>query len=67
MDFRTYAERLDYLKELVLKNRLPSPQTLANKFECSERTVRRMINMLRDQGLDIRYDVKLKKYTCGPQ
>lgn len=65
MDFILYTERLEYLKYLAVRNRLPSPQTLADKFDCSERTVRRMINVLRDRGFEIRYDVKAQKYISS--
>ncbi len=64
MDFITYAARLEYLIDLARKDKIPSPHTLGKKFECSERTVRRMINVLRDKGFVIKYDAKNQKYSC---
>jgi len=64
MDFITYAARLEYLIDLARKNNIPSPHILGKKFECSERTVRRMINVLRDKGFAIRYNAKKQKYSC---
>jgi biotin operon repressor len=58
MDYKTYAQRLDYLKELIEKGQLLSPKDLSEKFECSERTIRKMINDLRESGIEIKYSRK---------
>jgi len=55
MDHLTYAKRLNYLLELVEKGNLSSPQQVANQFECSEKTVRNMINDLRSMGHPVKY------------
>jgi predicted DNA-binding transcriptional regulator YafY len=62
MDFRSYEKRLDYILELIQKNRLRSLQSVADKFDCSTRTIKRMLNHLRDRGHDIQYDRLQKKY-----
>lgn len=62
MSYNKYAERLDYLLEKIKKERLSSPKEIAERFECSEKTVRNMINNLRNQGFDIDYCRKSKKY-----
>lgn len=62
MDISTKFTRLLYLKELIQKEKLKSPTELAQTFECSEKTVRRMINTLRDVGVDIHYCKRRKKY-----
>lgn len=62
MNFLIYTERLAYLHDLLAKGALKSPEQLCRKFECSERTIRRMINHLRHQGLHIEYCKKNKKY-----
>ena len=62
MDFRSYEKRLDYILELIDKNRLRSLKDAAIKFSVSTRTLKRMINHLRDKGHDIRYDRLEKKY-----
>ncbi len=67
MDYKTYSQRLIYLKELIEKERLSSPQDLSEKFGCSERTVRKMINDLRDDGLEIKYSRKKLRYFIVSQ
>ena len=62
MDFITYNERLSYLLEKIEKGALYSPQQMAENFQCSERTIRRMIGRLRDKGFEIEYNKSDKKY-----
>ena len=62
MDYITYSKRLDYLFESIKKEKLESPQQLAEKFECSEKTIRNMVNVLRDNGAEIIYCKATKKY-----
>ena len=62
MDYFTYSQRLDYLLDLITRERLRSPGDIAGKFECSERTVRKMINDLRRRGYVIKYSRHDLKY-----
>jgi len=62
MDYRSYQKRLEYVLELIQKNRFRSLEATATRFECSTRTIKRMINNLRDQGHLIEYDRLQKKY-----
>ncbi len=62
MDYRSYEKRLEYILELIEKNRFRSVENAAMKFSCSTRTVKRMLNHLRDQGHDIQFDRLQKKY-----
>ena len=62
MDYITYAERLDYLLELINKGQAYSPKEIALKFSCTEKTIRNMINRLRENGEKISYCRKEKKY-----
>lgn len=62
MDYRSYEKRLDYILELIAKNRFRSLQATAKRFDCSTRTIKRMINHLRDRGHQIKYDRQTKKY-----
>jgi len=62
MDFRTYENRLSYLLELIEKQRLRSISDVAKRFECSNRTVKRMITHLRESGHNIHYERLEKKY-----
>lgn len=63
MDFRTYENRLSYLLELIEKQRLRSIGEVAKRFECSNRTIKRMLNHLRAQGHDVHYDRLQKKFV----
>jgi len=61
----TYSERknnLDYLLYLLEQNRLCSLDCVARKLNCSEKTIRRMLNDLRKEGHIIGYDRLNKKY-----
>ncbi|WP_376717520.1 HTH domain-containing protein [Mucilaginibacter terrae] len=62
MDFLSYEKRLNYVLELIEKGRFGSMEAAARRFDCSSRTVKRMINILREKGHDIRYDRRKKKY-----
>lgn len=62
MDYFAYSQRLDYLLEMIKKGRLSSPNQLAQRFECSERTIRRMIEHLKICGNRIEYCRTRRKY-----
>jgi predicted DNA-binding transcriptional regulator YafY len=62
MDYRSYQIRLNYVLELIEKNRFISVESAAQRFSVSTRTVKRMLDHLRDQGHDVQYDRKKKKY-----
>jgi biotin operon repressor len=62
MNYLTYSQRLTYMLELIEKGALNSPVDLSEKFNCSEKTVRNMINTLRLMGHDINYSKKWKIY-----
>lgn len=62
MDFLSYSERLDYLLEMINKGNVYSPKQIAQKFDCCEKTVRNMINVLRQKGYPIKYDRQTLKY-----
>ena len=62
MDYRSYEKRLEYILELIEKNRFRSIEAVANSFGCSGRTIKRMLTHLRDNGHDIQYDRLKKKY-----
>lgn len=62
MNFRERKQRLDYLLKMVEKGQCISTTQIAEKFECSSRTVKRMITELRDDGHQIEYCNCLKKF-----
>jgi predicted DNA-binding transcriptional regulator YafY len=62
MDYLTYSSRLDYLLEMIEKRQISSPNDLTEKFECTERTVLKMINDLRRSGHPIKYSRKSSTY-----
>ncbi len=61
----TYTERKqkqNYLLELIQNGRLFSLETVAVNFNCSKRTVERMLNDLRKEGYHIKYCRVQQKY-----
>lgn len=62
MNRREYTTRINYIKELIGKGAFDSPTIMAYKFNCSEKTVRNMINELRDDGFQITFCRKNKRY-----
>lgn len=62
MDYKSYEKRLDYIIELIEKNRFRSVESAAKRFDCSTRTVKRMLNHIRERGYIIQYNRLEKKY-----
>lgn len=62
MDYLTYTKRLEYLLELIEKEQVNSPNQVAIMFECSEKTIRNMINCLRRRGNNVKYCKCSRKY-----
>lgn len=62
MNFLAYSERLDYLLEMIEKGRISSPEQIAQKFNCCDKTARNMVNRLREKGYNIKYDKVSEKY-----
>lgn len=62
MNYIDYSKRLKYLLELIQKDSNLTLYELASKFECSEKTIRNMINVLRENGYNIKYSKASKKY-----
>lgn len=62
MDYLSYEKRLKYILELITKGRFGSMEAVARRFGCSSRTLKRMINVLREKGHQITYDRRQRKY-----
>ncbi len=62
MNYLTYNEKINYLLEMIEKERLTSMKQASEKFECSRSTIKRMIKTLREQGHSIKYCHKTKIY-----
>jgi predicted DNA-binding transcriptional regulator YafY len=62
MTYLQKKEKEDYLLYLIEKERLSSLKKVANDYECSVRTIKRMISNLRKQGNLIQYSKKNNKY-----
>ncbi|MFW6369887.1 MAG: HTH domain-containing protein [Bacteroidota bacterium] len=63
MKYLERKERNEYLLEMIEKNRCFSLKQIKHKFECSERTVKRMLSELRDEGYNIKYCKSMKKFV----
>jgi biotin operon repressor len=62
MDYLTYSEKLDYLLEMTRKGRFTSLQQASDKYNCSISTIKRMLNILRIKGYNIKYSRDEKKF-----
>lgn len=62
MNFIEKTKRMEYLLEMIEKDRCISLEQVANKFECSKRTVQRLIELLKDDGHKIKYCKKSRKF-----
>lgn len=61
-DFLKYEERLNYIIYLAERKRTGKPITLAKKLGVSKRTVKRMVETLRNKGINIIYSRILDSY-----
>lgn len=62
MDYLEYYKRLERLKTLIERGSAHSPSQLSRMFNCTEKTIRNMINRLRNEGVEIKYCKRNKKY-----
>jgi predicted DNA-binding transcriptional regulator YafY len=62
MNYGAYTEKIKTLVYYISKQWAQTPAGLAQKLDVSERTVFRMIAMLKEQGNAIYYCKKSKKY-----
>ena len=62
MDYDLYQQRLAYLEDMVSKGRLHSLSQAAGSFDCSERTIKRMLSRLRNKGIFVKYSPTLGKF-----
>ena len=53
MSFQDYLEKLETIKYLIEYKRAGTPHCLSERLNISERTLDRMIRMLKDQGCPI--------------
>ena len=63
MRYLERKQKMQYLLEMIEKDRCISLKQMAEKFESSERTVGRMIADLKEEGHEINYCKSTKKYT----
>lgn len=62
MDYLTYSEKLNSIQYYIESKSAVTVNDLANRLEVSRRTVLRMVENLRLQGIDITYCKKQKAY-----
>ncbi|MFZ2906545.1 MAG: helix-turn-helix domain-containing protein [Cyclobacteriaceae bacterium] len=66
MQFDKYNQRIQYLQELIEKQRTGTPKELAGRLGISERMVYRYIDLLKDQGRPVHFCNKRKSYFFSP-
>jgi predicted DNA-binding transcriptional regulator YafY len=62
MDFLKYAEKLQSLQYFIRTQAGVSVNVLSSKLDVSERTVLRMVENLRLQGINVRYCKRRRSY-----
>lgn len=62
MRFIERKKRLEYLLEMIEKGQCISLSQVSTKFECSASTVKRMLNLLREEGHKVEYCKKNGKF-----
>jgi len=55
MKFTERKQKLEYLLIMIEKGRCLSLEQVSEKFGCSKRTIRRMIEELKEDGYNIQY------------
>lgn len=62
MKFNEYQEKLGRIKELAKRNATGSPKELAQRMNVSERTLFRLVQNIKEQGVPIEYSRKINTY-----
>jgi biotin operon repressor len=62
MNFIERKKRFAYLLEIIEKGQYISTNEIADKFNCSSRTIERMVSELKKEGCKINYCRTLKKH-----
>lgn len=62
MKFYEYQEKLNRIQDLASRNSTGSPKQLSITIEVSERTLYRLVQSLKDQGVPIEYCRKTNTY-----
>lgn len=62
MDYQTYVKRLELLEEMISNEKLNSVAQITKKFNCSDRTARRLLSSLRNKGFEFEYCFSRKTF-----
>ena len=62
MKFYEYQEKLTRIQELAKRNATGSPKELAEKINVSERTLFRLMQNIKEQGIQIEYSREISTY-----
>ncbi len=62
MKFYEYQEKLIRIQELAKRNATGSPKELAERINVSERTLFRLVQNIKEQGVEIEYCRKISTY-----
>lgn len=62
MKTKEYKTRLERIQELAKQNATGSPKVLANRINVSERTLYRLVQNIKEQGIAIEYCRKTNSY-----
>lgn len=62
MDFQSYSKKMGLVQQYIENKWANTPDALAEKLALSRRTVLRMVNHLKEAGIEIEYCKKEKIY-----
>lgn len=62
MDYQTYSKKMGLVQHYLENKWANTPDALSEKLELNRRTVLRMINHLKEAGIEIEYCKKEKVY-----
>lgn len=65
MKFYEYQEKLNRIQELAKRNATGSPKELAQRINVSERTLFRLVQNIKEQGIPMEYCRKANTYSIN--
>ena len=65
MTFKEYQEKLNRIQELAKINATGSPKNLAKRINVSERTLYRLVQNIKEQGVPLEFCRKINNYKIN--
>ncbi|CAN5411260.1 hypothetical protein BH10BAC1_BH10BAC1_13150 [soil metagenome] len=65
MTFKEYQKKINRIQDLAKRNATGTPKDLAKRINVSERTLYRLVQNIKDQGVPLEYCRKLNAYQIN--